>query len=77
MTQKGSVMIIYEFHEASLQSFLSVMGSAYNPKKFLREILHAVSVIHDYNIIHRDLKPANILMNKAGLLRLADFGMAR
>jgi serine/threonine protein kinase len=41
------------------------------------EILHALHVVHDYDIIHRDLKPSNILMTKEGVLRLADFGLAR
>lgn len=77
MSSHGSVIIVYDFHEASLKSFLSLSGSAFNPKIFMREILSALQTIHDYEIIHRDIKPSNILMTKEGILRLADFGLAR
>ena len=71
------MIIVYDFHESSLKSFLSLSGSAFNPKVFMQEILEAVQTIHDNEIIHRDLKPSNILMTKKGELRLADFGLAR
>lgn len=33
--------------------------------------------MHSKNIAHRDLKPANILINSAGIVRVADFGLAK
>ena len=32
---------------------------------------------HEHHVLHRDLKPQNLLINKAGELKLADFGLAR
>lgn len=37
----------------------------------------AISAIHAHRIVHRDLKPDNILVSKAGVVKLMDFGIAK
>src|SRR5690606_12603237 len=37
----------------------------------------ALSAIHAHRIVHRDLKPDNILVSKAGVVKLMDFGIAK
>lgn len=40
-------------------------------------ILSALQHAHENGIIHRDIKPQNILVNEEGLIKVADFGIAR
>ena len=47
-------------------------------KSIMLQIFVGIDVVHKHNVIHRDLKPHNILISKTkGLLKIADFGMAR
>ena len=45
--------------------------------KILPQILDALKVIHDNGIWHLDLKPANIMLDKAGNIKLIDFGASK
>ena len=40
------------------------------------QILEGLAAAHRQNIIHRDIKPANIMMDKGGVPRIMDFGIA-
>ncbi|MBI4861272.1 MAG: serine/threonine protein kinase [Candidatus Riflebacteria bacterium] len=42
-----------------------------------RQLLEALSCIHQAGLIHRDLKPANIMMDPEGHLTLMDFGLVK
>ena len=46
-------------------------------KTMMQHILRGLCKIHSSNILHRDMKAANILITKDGVLKLADFGLAR
>ena len=36
-----------------------------------------VAFAHEHHVIHRDLKLTNLLINNKGILKIADFGLAR
>ena len=46
--------------------------------KIMKEILNAVSYLHDQDIIHRDIKPENIMFGNNNIeeIKLTDFGLS-
>lgn len=46
-------------------------------KTLLLQLASGLSYLHDSYIIHRDLKTSNLLLSNRGVLKIADFGMAR
>lgn len=46
-------------------------------KCFMQQLLTGIQYIHDSKYLHRDIKAANILINSDGILKIADFGLAR
>ena len=41
------------------------------------QVAHALAHAHSCGLIHRDVKPKNIMINSAGVVKLADMGLAR
>lgn len=46
-------------------------------QSYLKQLLEGIAYCHAHRVLHRDLKPQNLLVDTAGHIKLADFGLAR
>ncbi len=44
--------------------------------RYVKEICRGLAVVHAQGAVHRDLKPDNVLIDRGGVVRLVDFGLA-
>ncbi|EDO07418.1 Protein kinase domain family protein [Babesia bovis T2Bo] len=72
--------LVFEYLDQDLKKLLDVCDGGLETstaKSFLYQLLKGVAYCHEHRILHRDLKPQNLLINRKGILKLADFGLAR
>lgn len=66
-------------HGQTLRQRLDEVG-ALTPREALDvmdSILAALSAAHSIGLVHRDVKPENVLIREDGMVKVADFGLAR
>merc|ERR1712032_1537788 len=72
--------LVFEFLEQDLKKVLDKAEGGLDPpttQSFLYQLLRGIAFCHQLRVLHRDLKPQNLLINTAGSLKVADFGLAR
>ncbi|HYU35142.1 MAG TPA: protein kinase, partial [Thermoanaerobaculia bacterium] len=77
---QGLLFLAFEFVEGTDLAGRLEKGPALSLREVLRIIrqtAEALDYAHRMGIIHRDIKPSNILLDTAGRVKVADFGIAK
>lgn len=79
--QEGDIhYIVMEYIKGNTLKELIVKNEKLTIEKSISlavQICHALEHAHKNHIIHRDIKPQNIIISEDGLVKVADFGIAR
>ena len=73
--------LVFEWLDKDLRKYMDTCGKdGMKPelvKSYMFQLIRGLGFCHSRGIMHRDLKPQNLLINQAGELKIADFGLAR
>jgi len=72
--------LVFEYLLMDLKKYIDTTQGLIDPalvKSYCYQICSGIEFCHSRRIIHRDMKPQNLLIDKNGLIKLADFGLGR
>lgn len=80
-TAEGHLFIVMEYVEgADLSRIIHAEEGGVDVPQALglvSQVCDALQYAHGRGFVHRDIKPSNILVDKAGTVKIADFGLAK
>ncbi|KAF9802956.1 hypothetical protein SFRURICE_011418 [Spodoptera frugiperda] len=81
--RSDEIFVVMEYVPHEVKNLMQTMRNnrlTFGPehvKCIMIQLLTAVQYLHDSSVFHRDLKTSNILLTEDGILKVADFGLAR
>ncbi|UKZ57675.1 hypothetical protein TrVGV298_011535 [Trichoderma virens] len=80
MVEKNDCFMVFEYLSHDLTGLLNHPSFTLDPaqkKHMAKQLFEGLDYLHERGVLHRDIKAANILVSSEGILKLADFGLAR
>jgi CTD kinase subunit alpha len=80
MVEKNDCFMVFEYMSHDLHGLLNhptFKLDAAQKKDLAKQLFVGLDYLHNRGVLHRDIKAANILVSSDGILKLADFGLAR
>lgn len=75
-----SLVLVCEYLSYDLRKLLKKHQKPLNPdlvRSYAYQLLSGIYYLHTHRVIHRDIKPENLLIDKAGRMKICDFGLSR
>lgn len=73
-----SLYLVFDFMQSDLSKILSRQDERLTEpqiKSYMQQLLSGLQHCHERGILHRDIKASNLLIDKNGMLKIADFGL--
>lgn len=74
-----SIYLVFDFMQSDLARIISRPEERLTEpqvKCYMHQLLSGLQHCHDRGVLHRDIKGSNLLIDKNGMLKIADFGLA-
>ena len=80
MVEHNQIFMVFDYLDHDLTGLLThpdLKLTEGHRKMIFKQLMEGLNYLHKRRVIHRDIKGSNILLNAQGILKIADFGLAR